>query len=81
MRILSIRRIGVILVLVGVVLIGFFGLFNTELGSYSFPWAAEIGVVVSSFTFGTLEYSGAWWNAKLWGMSMGVVGMLLMKFG
>ena len=81
MRILSIRRIGVILVLVGVVLIGFFGLWNAELGSIGFPFAAEIGGFVSTWTMGALEYTSAWWSAKLIGMSMGFIGLMLVRFG
>ncbi len=81
MRCVSIRGIGIILVLVGVVLIGFFGLWNAELGSYWFPFAVEIGGFLTWFSWGSLEYSSAWWNAKLWGLSIGIVGVLMMRFG
>lgn len=80
MRILSIRRIGVILVLLGI-LIGFFGFWNQELGSIGFPFAAEITGLFSLFSLGLLEFTSTWWSAKIWGLVIGAVGLLMVKFG
>lgn len=78
MRFVSIRRIGAILVFVGVVLIGFFGVGFDFLGSIEFPLAGDIA---EWFSVVGLEYTRQWWNSKLVGLSIGVLGALMVKFG
>ncbi len=78
MRFISIRRIGAILVFVGIILIGFFGIGFEFTGSITFPLAEEIQ---SWFSGIGMEYTVNWWNSKLVGVTIGLVGTLLLKFG
>ena len=78
MRFISIRRIGAILVFVGIVLIGFFGIGFEYTGSIAFPYA---DIIQGWFSGIGLEYTVSWWNSKLVGVSIGLVGTLLLKFG
>lgn len=75
------KAIGVVLAFVGVVLIGFFGVFNQPLGLYGFPFSENIKGFINLVSFGALGQTVAWWNAKLWGMAIALVGCLLMRFG
>lgn len=81
MRFISIRRVGFILALIGIVLIGFFGLFAQELGQIHFPFVEVIQGYSEMILFFVPRQTLSWWNSKLIGLSLGIIGSLMMKYG
>lgn len=75
MRFISLRRIGMILVLAGI-LTGFLGFGSDVFGLWNFPFAGEL----SSSWLG-LGQTITWWNQKLWPCAIGAIGLLLVKYG